>query len=104
MTTKPSSPPSPRPRALQDDLLADLRQAAPMPVGRPEPAHPASAPAQPSSAPAQPSETTDPQTPVVDVRVTPFRWSAPSLRPGGAGRGLVLTAGPVRISTTGRGR
>ncbi len=94
MTTKPSTPPSPRPRALQDDLLADLRQAAPMPVGRPEPEHPA-------SAPAQRAESTDTQTPVVDVRVTPFRWSAPSLRPGGAGRGLVLTAGPVRISTTG---
>ena len=97
MTTKPSAPPSPRPRALQDDLLADLRQAAPMPVRRPGPAHPA-------SVPAPRPESTDEQTPTVDVRVTPLRWSAPSLRPRETGAGLVLTLGPVRISTTALGR
>jgi len=35
MTTDRSRPAAERPRSLQDDLLADLRQAAPMPADRP---------------------------------------------------------------------
>ncbi len=93
--------PSPRPRRLQDDLLADLRQTAPLPIARPERSRPASAPA---SAPAERRESTDSRTPTIDVRVTPLRWSLPSLRPRTGGKGLVLTAGPIRVSFTGFGR
>jgi hypothetical protein len=94
---EPTAPSSPRPRTLQDDLLADLRQAAPMPIPRFE--------ADPSaSLPADRSQRTDAGTPTVHVSLTPRRWSAPSLRPGGAGSGFVVTAGPVRVSITGFGR
>jgi hypothetical protein len=91
---EPTAPSSLRPRTLQDDLLADLRQAVPMPIPRLE--------ADPSgSRPAEPSQRTDGETPTVHVRLTPRHWSAPSLSPGGAGTGLVITAGPVRVSVTG---
>lgn len=94
---EPTTTPSPRPRTLQDDLLDDLRQAAPMPIGRLNVDHS-------SSVPAERSDPTDPATPTVDVRVTPLRWSAPSLRVRGTRTGLALTAGPVRVSITGFGR
>ena len=94
---EPTTTPSPRPRTLQDDLLDDLRQAAPVPIGRLNVDHS-------SSVPAKRLDPTDPETPTIDVRVTPLRWSAPSLRVRGTGTGLVFTAGPVRVSTTGFGR
>jgi hypothetical protein len=93
-TVRPTSEPSPRPGSLQADLLADLQQATPTPITRPGPD--ASAPV-----PAERRDATDPQTPAVEVRVTPRHWSAPSVRPQGTGTGLVLTVGPVRISITG---
>lgn len=96
-TMERTTTPSPRPRRLQDELLADLRQTAPLPIARPEVNRSASVPAE-----RRPSK--DPQTPTIDVRVTPLRWSAPSLRPHGTGKGLVLTAGPIRVSLTGFGR
>jgi hypothetical protein len=89
--TEPTTTPRPRPRTLQDDLLADLRQAAPMPTARPDVADSASVPAERSDHPS-------PETATVDVRITPLRWSAPSFRPRGTGSGFVVTAGPVRIS------
>jgi hypothetical protein len=91
-TTRP-----PRPRRLQDELLADLRQTAPLPIARPEVNRPAPAPAERPEPIAR-------RTPTIDVRVTPLRWSVPRLRARGAGPGLVLTAGPIRISITGFGR
>ncbi len=92
-TTERTAPPSPQPRTLQADLLADLREAAPTPIARPEVDDSA-------SVAAKPSDATVPETPTLDVRVTPRRWSAPSLRRGGTGTALVLTAGPVRVSIT----
>ncbi len=93
---EPTTTPSPRPRTLQADLLADLRQAAPMPIARPKEDHSA-------SVPAERPDPTVPETPTVDVRLTPRHWSAPSIRPPGTGTGLVVTAGPVRISIRGFG-
>jgi hypothetical protein len=92
MTT--AKPPSPRPGSLQADLLADLRQATPMPIARP-------GGDTPPPVPAERRNPTDPQTPTVDVRLTPRRWSAPSVRSPGTGTGFVLTVGPVRVSVTG---
>jgi hypothetical protein len=93
---EPTTTPRQRPRTLQDDLLADLRQAAPIPIARPKVDDSA-------SVPAERSDHTDPETVTVDVRITPLRWSAPSLRPRGTGSGFVVTVGPVRISVP-RGR
>jgi hypothetical protein len=103
-TPEPTTAPSRRPRSLRDDLLADLRQATPMPAARPEatPVPEAGRPAPVlASVPAQPVDAADPGTPTVDVRLTPRSWSAPSLRTRAAGPGVVLAAGPVRISITG---
>jgi hypothetical protein len=78
------------PRAFQDDLLQDLRGAAPA-----------------SDAPSDDSRTegTDTpaagdrrRTPTLEVRLTPMRWLAPSLRREAGGRGMVLTAGPLSVS------
>ncbi len=96
-TMKPATTPSRRPRTLQDDLLADLRQAAPMPV----------APLEANLSAPVPPERLDPtlqETPTIDVRVTPRQWSTPSMRAGGTGTGLVYTVGPLRVSFTGFGR
>ena len=96
-TMKPATTPSRRPRTLQDDLLADLRQAAPMPV----------APLEANRSAPVPPERLDPtlqETPTIDVRVTPRQWSTPSMRAGSTGTGLVFTVGPLRVSFTGFGR
>jgi hypothetical protein len=37
---------------------------------------------------------------VVEVRVTPRRWSAPRIRASAGRTGLVVTAGPVQLSIT----
>jgi len=88
MTSTDVSAPRPaRSRTLQDDLLDDLREAAPMAVPRA-----GTAPA------ARPQELT------VEVRVTPRSWSAPTLRTPADGTGLVMTAGPVRLRFRGFGR
>jgi hypothetical protein len=75
--------------SLQDDLLADLQQAAPIPVTRPE----AGPPAATATAPVE-------ETPTVALRLTPRRWARPSLS-SPLGGPLELAAGPVRISVTG---
>ncbi len=82
-----------RPRALQDDLLDDLRQAAPMPV--PHPVHPAAPEVRRGTAWVQ----TPTPRPTLEVRVTLGRWSTPGVRR--LRGGVVLSAGPVRISLTG---
>ena len=87
-----SSPQSyaPRParnRTLQDALLDDLREAAPMAVPRP------------ATAPAARAEAL-----TVEVRVTPRSGSAPAVRKPADGTGVVMTAGPVRLRLRGFGR
>lgn len=97
MSTPEPPPPRPRrPRTLQDDLLDDLRQAAPMPVPRPSPDL-VPDPDQPVSLPAGPEESREPEALTVEVRVTPRRWTAPRLRTPARGAGLVVTAGPVHL-------
>jgi hypothetical protein len=94
-TADKSRPRAKRPRALQDDLLADLRQAAPMPV-----AHPVQHAAPPPEERRGTAWVQTPTpTPTLELRVTLWQWSAPGVR---RLRGsVVLTAGPVRISLTG---
>ena len=84
-----------RPRALQDDLLADLRQAAPMPV--PHPVHRAAPPPEERRGTAW--VRTPMSTPTLELRVTLWQWSTPGVRR--LRGGVVLSAGPVRISLTG---
>jgi hypothetical protein len=96
-TTKVSATRSRRPRALQEDLLDDLRQAAPMPVARP-------CLDQPVSAPAERSDSTGPEALTMELRLTPRRWSALSVRTPHDGAGLVVTAGPLHLHFRGLGR
>ncbi len=84
-----------RPRALQDDLLDDLRQAAPMPV--PQPVHRAAPPPEERRGTAW--VRTPMSTPTLELRVTLWQWSTPGVRR--LRGGVVLSAGPVRISLTG---
>jgi hypothetical protein len=94
VTARPS-----RTRRLGDDLLDDLRQAAPMPVARPArgvPVQVAPAPRnleQPRPAPAE--------APTVELAVTPRLWWGLRMKTLGEGPGVVIGAGPVRISLTG---
>lgn len=84
-----------RPRKLQDDLLDDLRGAAPVPVLPPAAAHPAPVPV-----PTERPDDRDPAAVTVEVRVTPRRWSAPRIRTSARGIGVVVVAGPVRFSSS----
>ena len=88
-----SSPEAARPRTLQDDLLQDLRQTAPMPDPRPGAQRPRATRA-PIEAPAT--------SPAVELRVTRTRWLAPSMRL--ASQGVVLSAGPISVSVGLTGR
>jgi hypothetical protein len=94
-TTDKIRPRAKRPRALQDDLLADLRQAAPMPV--PHPVHRAAPPPEERRGTAW--VRTPMSTPTLELRVTLWQWSAPGVRR--VRDGVVLSAGPVLISLTG---
>ncbi len=102
MTADRSRPAAERPRSLQDDLLADLRQAAPMPADRP------TAPRQ-VIARTLPLSSLPDRLPVLvrDVRLTPPTielrlssqpWSMPALRRRQGLSGLELSAGPIRLS------
>ena len=84
-----------RPRALQDDLLDDLRQAAPMPV--PHPAQRSAPPPEERRGTAW-VQTPTPK-PTLELRVTLWQGSAPGVRR--LRGGVVLSAGPVQISLTG---
>lgn len=97
MTTNHSTAQSRRPRTLQDDLLDDLRQAAPLPVARPSSDHPVPTPA------GRP-ESTDLEALTVQLRLTPRNWSAPSVRTPTGGAGLVVKAGPLHLHVRGFGR
>jgi hypothetical protein len=82
-----------RARTLQDDLLQDLQQTAPMPDPRPGPAR-----ARPKRNPMDNSVT----QPAVELRVTRNRWVSPSMRL--ASKGLVVKAGPISVSVGLTGR
>ena len=85
MTTDPSS--GARQRTLRDDLLEDLRGGAtrtPSPVATtPQP-----------QLPFVPS----PETPTVELRITPRSWSPVGWSSPPSGGGFVLTVGPIRLS------
>ena len=70
---------------LQDDLLQDLRAAAPAPASIPVPVVSAPPPPPPPSAAA------------MEVRVTPTIWSGPSAGLSPDGAAIVLGVGPLRI-------
>ncbi|WP_448627724.1 hypothetical protein [Geodermatophilus sp. URMC 64] len=85
MTTRRSS--------LQDELLADLRTAAPIPV---TPAEPAEAPSEPATVPAER------RNPTFEMQVTPLRWARPKVAAAPErGAGLLVSAGPLRIQLSG---
>jgi hypothetical protein len=88
-----------RSRTLGDELLADLRQAAPMPVAQP----PRDVPVPVASVPATAGDHSAAETdaPPIDVRVTPRLWFGLRLKTLGEGPGVVIGAGPVRISFSG---
>jgi hypothetical protein len=88
-TTKLPAPQPRRTRTLQDDLLDDLRQAAPLPVARPSSDHPIPK--------AERVGSTDPEALTVELRLTPRCWSALSVRRHPIGAGLVVTAGPLHL-------
>jgi hypothetical protein len=96
-TTTHSTTPSGRPRTLQDDLLDDLRQAAPLPVAR-------TSTDRPVTTPAGRPEATDPEALTVELRLTPRTWFTPSVRRPTGGAGLVVKAGPLRLHVRSLGR
>jgi hypothetical protein len=83
MTASENTPP---PRTLQEELLQDLRQTAPMPDPRPETQRRAKRPPIEAASAAL----------GVELRVTRTRWLSPSMRL--ASKGVVLRAGPIAVS------
>ena len=89
MTATARSTPRPvRTRPLRDDLLDDLRQAAPMPTAPPEPDIPVPV-------------VSAPETPTLELCVTPKLWWGFRMKTLGETPGVVIGAGPVQISLTG---
>ena len=88
---------SSRSRTLRDDLLDDLRRAAPMPA-----AHPAPAVSMPL--PVEQPRPTGSEIPTLELRVTRKLWWGLRPKTLGEGPGFVVGAGPVQISLTGFGR
>jgi hypothetical protein len=80
-------------RSLSDDLLDDLKQGAPRPPTRPAPSAEAATAAVPREA-VPPA----PQTPTVELRITPRAWSAAGVAPLPDGGGLAVSLGPLRVS------
>jgi hypothetical protein len=80
-------------RSLSDDLLDDLKQGAPRTPPRPPAA------AEPAAAPVPREAVSDPpQTPPVELRITPRAWSAAGVTPLPDGGGLAVSLGPLRVS------
>jgi hypothetical protein len=86
-----------RNRTLGDELLDDLRRAAPMPVA--QPSREVAVPVE--SVPAAGGPPADADAPTIDVRVTPRLWWGLRMKTLGEGPGIVIGAGPVRISLSG---
>ena len=80
-------PAAPRPDR-KADLLADVMWAA---AARPLPASPPPLPVDLGPAPMPP-------TPLLEVKVTPLRWSLPMVEAPDAGIGLSVRLGPVKVS------
>jgi hypothetical protein len=102
--TAPSIPGAARPRSLRDDLLDDLRHAAPMPTAPPKhdiPVPVASAPGRPAPRPAGVPAPAAPETPTVELCVAPKFWWGFRMKTLGETPGVVIGAGPVQISLTG---
>ncbi|MDP9460060.1 MAG: hypothetical protein M3Q22_07355 [Actinomycetota bacterium] len=91
-----------RPRTLRDDLLDDLRQAAPMPP--PPPPRAVLEDAVPGERITDQSRAGSSRTPTLELRVTPTRWWGLRIKTLGNGPGLVIGAGPVQLSLTGFSR
>jgi hypothetical protein len=89
MTASENTPP----RTLQDELLQDLQQTAPMPDPRMG--------TQQRRAKRPPIEAAT-AAPGVEFRVTRTRWLSPSMRL--ASKGVVLSAGPISVSVALSGR
>jgi len=87
-----------RPRSLQEELLADLQGTVPPPVARPASGRRRTAPA------ANPSKRAQGESPTVELQVTRTRWSSPSVRSAPGRSGVVLSAGPIRLSVSLLGR
>ena len=79
---------TPRTRPLRDELLDDLRQAAPMPTAPPAPDIPVPV-------------VSVPETPTLELCVTPKLWWGFRMKTLGETPGVVIGAGPVQISLTG---
>ncbi|TFV86978.1 hypothetical protein [Blastococcus sp. CT_GayMR16] len=88
-----------RTRTLRDDLLDDLRQAAPMPVARPARGVPVPIAAVPGT--AESPLPAPAEAPTLELAVTPRLWWGLRMKTLGEGPGVVIGAGPVRISLTG---
>jgi hypothetical protein len=82
-------------RTLQEDLLAGMRDAAPVAAaGRAQ---------GPRPAPRRPATDAEP-VPAVELQVTPTRWASPSVRSVPGRSGVLLCAGPIRLSLSLPGR
>jgi hypothetical protein len=102
--TAPSTPRPVRTRPLRDDLLDDLRQAAPMPTAPPRsdiPVPVVSAPIGSVPQPAVRPAPAAPETPTLELCVTPKLWWGFRMKTLGETPGVVIGAGPVQISLTG---
>lgn len=105
MTATPASTRPARSRPLREDLLDDLRQAAPMPVARPAFDIPvpvvASSPVPPAPQPAGRPAPAAPDTPTLELCVARRIWWGFRMKTLGETPGVVIGAGPVQISLTG---
>jgi len=89
-----ASDPGARRRSLSDDLLADLEQGVPRtPTPSATPRLPAAKPA-----PSVADEPDAPQTPTVELRITPRSWSPAGVAALPDGGGVAVSLGPLRVS------
>lgn len=100
-----SLPRAGRARSLRDDLLDDLRQAAPMPAAPPTRADVsvALAPVRVVSVrqPADRPDPAGPETPTIELRVTPLLWWGLRMKILDDRTGFVLGVGPLQIALGG---
>ena len=87
MTTHPGT--GTRRRSLQEDLLDDLRHGPPPPVATPVPAVPL-----PPIREAPPAAS-EPATPALELRITPWSWASAGWTRRSGGHGLTISLGPL---------
>jgi hypothetical protein len=90
-----ASDPGARRRSLSEDLLEDLKQGPPR-APSPSPAAPPRPPTPPPA--AVEAEPESPQTPTVELRITPRSWSPAGVAPLPDGGGVAVSLGPLRVS------